>query len=412
MMKYILTYIFLILCNSSIAQFSIEAFLSSASEDLDLLANQSQVHFLSENKFNSPWIHRVEFRSRTNNWDISQDDFRLRFSPTNPREVKANKDFYQIQMDALQNEYLITLNNSLFNRYNLLLEYLMLSDLLKIIEKEVITQNDILTIERNQIYTSSLWLDKILDEEERLTRMILRKNDIQYNINRTELEIRSLYPFDGPISIDREAILGIDGVGSFINVIKNASDTTDIFLAFRNQELLLENQRYAVEKSEQRRNIGYLQFEYDRLRGQERDQHMGFQIGLRLPITNPDRPDLNRRMLDIVGEEAEASQENQQLRVERELSIMDLEYSLDQYKQLSQYIEEKISAYTIANFQIKELDDVYALLKVKEANLNLLQTQFEVTEKIYEQFLDWLYLNGRLVQMPLVNYLDKELKEL
>ncbi len=411
-MRYILTYILLIVCNSSIAQFSIEAFLSSASEDLDLLANQSQVNFLAENKFNSPWIHRVEFRSRTNNWDILQDDFRLRFSPTNPSEVRANKDYYQIQMDALQSEYLVTLNNALFNRYKLLLEYLMLNDLMDIAKNEVILQNDILTIERNQFGGSSLWLDKILDEEERLARLMLRKNDIQYNITTTELEIRSLFPFKGSIKIDRESILGIDGIGSFINVVNNASDTTDIFLAFRNQELVLENQRYAVEKSEQRRNIGYFQLEYDRLRGDEYVNHMGFQIGIRLPITNPDRPDLNRRMLNMVGENAEAARENQELKVERELSIMDLEYSLDQYNQLSMYIEDKISAYNIENFQVEELDDVYALLKIKEANLNLLKTQFELTEKIYQQYFDWLYLNGKLVQMPLVNYLDKKLQEL
>ena len=411
-MRYVLTYILLFIFNASIAQFSVDAFLAATSDDMELLSNQSQVNFLSDNKFNSPWIHRVELRTRTNNWDLSQDDFRLRFSPTNPGEVRANKDYYQIQMDALQSEYLVNLNEALFSRYNMLLEYLILTDLLEIVNKELVIQNDILTLERSQIGNSNLWLDKILDEEERLARVILQKNDIQFGINKIELEIRRIFPFEGPINIDRDAILGIDGIGSFVNVIKNASDTTDIFLAFRNQELMLENQRYAVEKSEQRRNIGYFQLEYDRDRGNEREEHMGFQIGIRLPITNPDRPDLNRRRLDIVAEEADATKEGQELKIERELSIMDLEYSLEQHEQLSQYIEDKIAAYTVENLHIEELDDVYALLKIKEATLNLLETQFEVVSKIYEQYIEWLYINGKLIQMPLVNYLDKDLKEL
>jgi len=411
-MKRLLTYLLLITCNSAMAQFSIEEFLSSANEDLDLLANQSQINFLAENNFKSPWIHRVEFRTRTNNWDILQDDFRLRFAPTNPGEIKANSQYNQIQMDALQSEYLVTLNNPLSNRYQLLIEYLMLSDLMEITDKEVITQNDILTIERNQVGKSNLWLDKILDEEERLARIIIRKNDIQYNIRRVEVEIRNLFPFEGPLNIDRDEILGINGIETFVNILNDAEDTTDIFQAFRNQELILDNQRYAVEKAEQRRNIGYVQLEYDRLRGNEQDEHLGFQVGIRLPLTNPDRPDLNRRMLEIVEDEADASQDNQVMQFDRKLSIMDLRYSLIQYDQLSVYIEDKISAYNITNFLIEDIDDVYALLKIKEANLNMLKTLYDVTEKVYEQYIDWLYLNGKLVQMPLINYLDKELKEL
>jgi hypothetical protein len=242
--------------------------------------------------------------------------------------------------------------------------------------------------------------------------MILRRNDIQHDIARIELEIRRLFVFEGPLNINRNSILGVDGISSFIDIITNASDTTDIYRAFRNHDLLLENQRYAVEKSEQRRNIGYLQLEYDRFRGEEIGHHAGFQIGLRLPITNPDRPDLNRRMLDIVGEEADVTKDGQELRIERELSILDLEYSLEQHFQLSNYMTAKRSAYSIENYPVKDFNDISAILKIKEANLNLLNTRFEITSIIYEQYFNWLYISGKLVQMPLINYLDRDLKEL
>jgi hypothetical protein len=280
------------------------------------------------------------------------------------------------------------------------------------INNELLIQQDVLAIQRNKPIGSNVVLDNLLDEEDRLTRLLLRKNDVNYRIKRNETKIRNLYTFQGPIELKLSDLLTVEDIETLLNLMNLSTDTTNIFETFRQKDLLLEQQRIAVEKSEQRRNIGFFQLEYDNFRGNEFNEHMGFQVGIRLPITNPDRPDLNRRMLDFVADEADASQENIQQKNRQDLSEMDLEYSLNQYWQLHAMINQKINAYNTDNFLIKDLDDIYAFLKIKEAKINLLQIEFNLTEQIYLQYINWLYLNGNLVRMPLVNFLDKDLDTL
>ena len=66
----------------------------------------------------------------------------------------------------------------------------------------------------------------------------------------------------------------------------------------------LAAQRFNIEKSESLNNIGYFQAEYDTERGDEPYDHFGYQIGIRIPIVNPDKPQLNRRKLALMDDEA------------------------------------------------------------------------------------------------------------
>ena len=86
-------------------------------------------------------------------------------------------------------------------------------------------------------------------------------------------------------------------------------DSSHLKLLEAEQELMLANYDLKVDKAENRRNIGYLQAEYDTERGNEFDEHMGFQIGIRIPLSNPDRPDLQRSRLDILEDQFDSDKE-------------------------------------------------------------------------------------------------------
>ena len=93
--RYIFCFLFLFFYQSMSAQFSMTEFLNQAKNDIRLYENEQKSQFLEKNPYNSPWIQRSEFRIRTNDFNISADDYRFRINPTNPFEIKANKQYYQ-----------------------------------------------------------------------------------------------------------------------------------------------------------------------------------------------------------------------------------------------------------------------------------------------------------------------------
>ena len=110
--------------------------MKTAYEDQDLELYHSQLDFLGSNKYNSPWLNRVEFRIGTEDANLSMDEYRLRLSPTNPSEIKANKIYHRKQISSINAEYSVALNKALKNRYQMLLDHYYLSHLLLLLENK------------------------------------------------------------------------------------------------------------------------------------------------------------------------------------------------------------------------------------------------------------------------------------
>ena len=116
--------IFFLFIDHSFSQFVMEDFLASARNDLALGPSRAKLEFLKDNNFNGPWISRLEFRTRSNDANLSQEDFRFRLTPGNPSELKAYKRYYDKQLNLLNTEYQEELNNALLLRYFLAIDHI------------------------------------------------------------------------------------------------------------------------------------------------------------------------------------------------------------------------------------------------------------------------------------------------
>ena len=148
------------------AQFSMENFLAGARRDQDIQRVQDKLDFLKNNNFNSPWLRETEVRLRSNNFDFSLEDFRLRFSPTNPWQMRANKLYYKAQHDQLDMEYLYVLNKSLRTRYDLLIEHYHALQSEHLNEEKYRYYSDVLKIIGQYGSTMNLDVKDLIDADE------------------------------------------------------------------------------------------------------------------------------------------------------------------------------------------------------------------------------------------------------
>lgn len=392
------------------AQFSINEFLNEAKNDVRLYEYEQKSRFLEKNPYKSPWIQRTEFRVRTNDLNVSADDYRFRISPTNPFEIRENNKYYQMQFDLLFSEYQKALNSALNERYLLILDYLVNQDRLFHKDKQISLISDEIRILDAQADDPDFRLIDYLETKEDLIQALLESNELKHQNDLILVEIRTKYAFEGSIQPENIELVELRTIRNWMNTLFLEFDTTDnILVKSIYQENLLTEQRIKLEKAEDRRNIGFLQAEYDRDRGNEVDEHMGFQIGIRIPLTNPDRPDMNRSKIDLIEDQAKLEERKAEISLQGEINRLKLNYLFSQYDLISSELEKNnfIGILTLSS-DLKPND----LIKARRSMLRLERLENQIKWEIYRSYIDYLYYSGRLIELPLRNYLSTNMAEL
>ena len=134
-------------------------------------------------------------------------------------------------------------------------------------------------------------------------------------------------------------------------------------------------------------------------------QNLGFQIGLNIPIVNSDRPDLERRRLDLVGETLELEEERNQIDINSKLLKMELASTIDQYELIEQkrleYEEKKLG-----NFGAGDVLD--AAIELSEFQMELKKSSLDLYTKLLVDYIELLAYDGKLSASPYINYLSAD----
>lgn len=393
------------------AQFSLEEFLGSAREDISLDPAQAKIDFLKENNYNGPWISRVELRTRSNDANLSWEDYRFRLTPGNPAELKANKRYYQKEVELLNLEYKDLLNTALMERYFIALDHIFESNKKLNLEKQLAINRQLIEMINSSTGVYSMDLGDLIDTESNELDMSLNIESARIRIDEVEYLMKEHYDFSGEIDWSKSELLEVDDILNLFEEFKNLNTGEHINLVKMEQKNLLAAERYNIEKSESMRNIGYFQAEYDTERGDEAFDHFGYQIGIRIPIVNPDKPDLNRRKLATMDDHALLEEKRDNYRRKMELSVLRMDHLARKYWEIKGKLA-LLSGQNYLNFQrMDKAVKISDLIKMNEFHMDLLNKKNSIEKEIFENYLDYLNLSGKLAEPPLRNYLAKGMPE-
>jgi hypothetical protein len=363
------------------AQFRMEEFLGTAREDLSLKSAQDKMDFLKENNFNGPWLSRVEVRSRSNDANLSQEDFRFRLTPGNPSELRAYKRYYDKQVDFLSLEYQDLLNTALRERYFLAIDHIFESRQKQNLEKQLEINRRLIDLINQSTGVYEMDIGNLIDAESDDLDMMLKIENVNIRLNELEYLMKEYYQFSGEINWDQNQLLEINDILNLFEEIRQGSTGSHINLVKMEQRNHLAAERFNIEKSESLRNIGFFQAEYDTDRGSEVSDHFGYQIGIRIPIVNPDKPDLNRRKLATMDDEALLEERKNNYRKKMELSVLRMDNYANQYNE----IQDKLAFMQSRNYlSFQSLDKavkISDLIKMNEFYMDLLDNKSDVEKR-------------------------------
>ena len=385
--------------------------MSSARNDLALNPTKAKMDFLNDNNFDGPWVSRVEFRTRSNDANLSQEDFRFRITPGNPGELKANQRYYTKQVDLLSIEYKEELNKGLLRRYNAAIDHIFEFQKKRNVEKQLEVNRNLFSMMSKSNGTYEIDLGDLIDSESEELDLKLSIEESQINLEEIEYEIKQIYQFEGNLDWEQVDLIEIEDILNLFEEFKNRPSGQYISLVEMEKRNALAAERFNIEKSESLRNIGYFQAEYDTDRGDESFDHFGYQIGIRIPIVNPDKPQVNRRKLALMDDEALLEEKKDDHRKRLELAVLRMQHYSNQHREIILKLESVSQKNFLALQNPGKSISFSDLIKMNEFNIELLAKKNSIEKNIYQTYLEYLNLNGMLTETPMRNYLSKNLTE-
>jgi len=390
-------FFFLLVHFSASGQSVIQTLLEAPISDFEYEEIAASQSYLNSANFNSPWLRDVDFRVRTRN-DATIEEYRMRFGLLNPMEIKANKAYQYVLEETLGLRKEVRTKKIIEQRMALIIERIRLEMRLAQIDSSIAFLKNI----REIVLTESdeNIVDDLIEIEDDIFNTQLDKQDFtsRYEINSFLIQQR----------IGREVNARLDSA-NFVTIDRMSEEilnlgTANSQFALADQELKLEQSLFSIKKAESWSNIGFVQAEYDVDRGNNFNDHLGYQIGITLPIFNSKKPDLRRDKLELIEEEMQQKANKSAMQESFDLGKMRFSGQLKNW-QLSKDYQNQLQK--IEQIGLESIKSIIAFNKRKQT---LEKWQVNALAEIWLTYSQLAMKNAD--EGILINWLSKDKEEI
>lgn len=288
------------------------------------------------------------------------------------------------------------------SRYEIMIEHWQLTQEKVLVEANIEFYVSMLTLIRNQ--NSSDNIKDFISMDKALLEAQLSFESIQNEISILEDMIRQTYNFPGTINWGTDDLVEMTTIKEWLSNQKNLDLNSNLHVKNEQQKVAVSQSEYKVEKQESFSNIGYLQAEYREDEKNTFGQNLGMQIGVSIPITNPDKPDLARKEMKLMEDTQKIEQEKTELENHFENTAKRLESRLAQYDM----VVARMKTYEDAKSPIgKTNDGLDLLVELQKFKSDMAEKKVSMAESIYKDYIHLISISAGLSSAPYINYLSK-----
>ncbi len=392
----ILTMLLTFVSSVSLGQLSLNDFLSAPFIETEIVALKKQSEYMENENFNLPLFRELEVRLRSNDFNASPEDYRLRLGFFNPYEQIRNKRLNEEHSKYIKVKYDFETNLILSERYKTLLRHYLYSEQLVLLKSEIVIFENLQSIILKSDFSFTNWVKA----DESLLKKQLKIKQTALEVQKLEKKMEEISGDIVTINWDTIPVISVDEVGVSITI-----DSLEVTPKYQllSQALEMKEMEYNLSKSEAWSNIGFIQAEYDTERGDDINQHLGFQLGVTIPVFNTDKPQIQREKLDLLKEEERLNQVKYDYNVEGSNLLDDFESNIAAYKIISDRLKRLELLGNSISYE--DIEDYISLLEYRGY---LRQLQNEYRYKCLSGYIDIITLSGEFIRPPYRNYLLPE----
>lgn len=377
-------------------------FLSMAASDFQVNARNAQVEFLESRPYKLSPLRKVELRTENDRLRAGEQEYRLRFSATNPWEARNASNLFRARSELIQLEKDKDLKRVLYDRYQMVIGYLTDKQSYDIALRRKQNIKDQLNAMEKLQGSTTFDSRKYIELKIKVVKSLADVSYEKVKVNESELQILNQLEDKETTQLDWsiQQIISPDRQYEVVDSIRKENITSSL-ITLNKKRLEVGQLKWKLEKSQI--NIGYLQAHYFT----KRDTNpLGLALGVTIPIVNPNKGTMANRQLDVI--ESKYSLEQSKIEVNRvaksDLDKFNMLYHL--WEQLNQDIKgldiDSFRKFIQASSKSVAID----LLDLDKELISVEVTRSGIRKDLLNAYINYLFDKDILQSRPLKNYLN------
>ncbi len=410
-MRLALLGIFFFACCNLSAQSGFGAFIRAAKDDPTVTMFDLQVEYLNNRPYRLAPVQKLELRTEANQLDPSRQEYALRVNPANPWELRQNNRYFKELKSSIALEKGIILKEVLIDRYTLIIELTTYAGLRDLAQRKLeLTQTSLSMLEKQQLsgyFDGEDYVDLKLEEMDKS----VEQDEATYEAENAIRKVISIFP-DAAQSAKTwniADVITIEQIEKLLDSLQTALPEATS-LSYYQKKIDLAERELKLERNNI--NVGYLQAKYQDFRIDQGRKPWSVGLGVVIPVFNPNKGDMTKRKLESI----ESQQELKEAKVEMSKDQVRLREQLRDLIASHRKIEEKIKALNVSSLartlNIIQKSNPAAGVRFQGNLIKLEELALKLKQNILITYTEWLASTDALQQLPLTNYLSRNLETL
>ena len=385
---------------------TISEFLATAMNDYTLSPQDAKNNFLRSSPPDGAWLDRVEFRTETDRFDISNQKYSLRFYPRGFGEASEEKKVHNALLTLNESRRNLLMHEALKRRYALVVNFLHIRRLVDLNEKMDILNEDRLNVLTKRMNSLDFDVKDLIAAEEAAIEIKLEKTRLKTRLNRITDKIRRYIGSKGPILFDKEALIDLDRIGEIVETVNNDEDHQDADMEESRTRVALSRADYDLEKSKTRRYFDFFKITYDNESRSDTKEAFSMELGFVLPFFNSDKLYTKKKELEYLTEKSRHKMRVKAKTENLKALLDELEGIMEAHRILKRKKDNKKAESFLLTYMGLDGVDPLILLKIRESVLKMDMAIEDSRHAIFTAYIMFMDESGKLSENPMVNLIS------
>lgn len=387
--------------------------LASVNQDEQWRLSQQTISWWGQQNHQSPLLQKLELRLGSNDLSLTRQQYGIRVSPNAFGLSKYQRNYQQAQSGVLQAEAETYWNEALLQRYESIVSYHFAQELVAATQKL-----DSLLQVQEQVFRSMLReglevkIKDVVENEQDRQALQLDRTQYQHEQEQAQQAIRQFMAGNGALSLELKDFITIARIEQVLAMVQaNALAVPLAEAKIRQAQLGMVQSEMDLLKMRNREYISFFQFGYERApKTPTLDDDLFLRLGFNLPLNSKNRMKSNELSLEQYELNAKNTLALSRRKQEVDLQSNKVQQLLKEYKLLKEQEEKNLLLQILADPSLRASVSPAELVEIKLLQQKKQLARLKLNQELTQEYIQLLYLNGHLMQKPLLNYLSTNLE--
>lgn len=379
--------------------------LASAKQQYVLDLQQQRVDFLKNSTHKLPLVDEMEFRTETNDFRLKEQQYVLRGRFHTKAQQRAHADFQQAKIELNTIEEQLLMQELLRDRYDAIVKVSYFEKLLIAKTAQKVLLEDRMTVLKKSINLPKFDILDLIDSEDDLheaDRDILR---LKSALTLAQQQIFRFSNQQGYLKTDDLQLIDIEEVMEVVRSLSTEPSTAHATLVKRNLNVNLAMKEQAIRRTQEENTVDYFQAKIGGTDDNGFRQNFSVGMGITIPVRNRQQDNLDELEFEKIDESLKYEELKIQLQERMTQIRLEMENQFELYQLLGQQLENSQADEVLKQYQKIAGASPIAMLKLKGSQFKKELEQFSVQQNIYVLYVELLDASGKMMELPLRNYL-------